>query len=198
MVELSWLNNSSLESGTIIYERPVFEGLISDSLEDRILYYEMFLRNNGEASALNLGFYIESIEGGFNFLECLRWGSLDPDPDGKPYGVFTVFGVDESDNSFIEKFKDNSITAEELIVFHHNYLQGTGIANKINLSASRVFLTGGTYGNVSGLESAGGTGTSIDGSKPGVLKVLVGVRMPNTVSPVRIRFNHKVFYEESA
>jgi len=203
IVNLSLLKSVDLGGESeLIFEVPKFIGSIADSLEDRIFYYEMFLRNNGNEDELDpvaydLGFYITSPDDSSNFEECLRWGSLDPDVDDRAYGLFTVFGLNVDNESYIEKFKENTITPEDLSLFHHHWTQGTGPVNKIKLSVAKIpTLSGLQYAD--NLDVADGGSATVDGSKRGSIKVLVGIRMPATVSPIRFRFRHCIFFEEAA
>lgn len=205
-VQLSWLTDPVLtEVSSAVVETPRLSASIGDTLDERTAYYEIFLRNGPDllsGTALSVGFYTgldlshnvrtDAEPGAYESI--YGWANISE--SGRPMGVFTVFGFDNSDVSYISKFKDGSMSAEELALFHHNWLQGSSPLNAIKLSVAKTYTSSG-YTTSDNLETSGASGVATDNSRPGVLKVLIGVRFPSTVSPSVLRFRHNVCYEEA-
>lgn len=212
-IELSWLNAPTISSASdVIEEMPSLSGNISDvAVLDRIVYKIMYLRNNGpsvvgsvpvDPVAYNAGFYVQpwgpEHSDNHNFEKLMQWSTLS-DGDGRPYGCFTVFGYDDNagTNSYIAKFIANTLTPTELSYFQHNWVQGSSAANSIRLDTAFRY-DGTNYVENKHFEAYELPSVSIGSSETkGLLRVLFGVRIPNTIEATRVLTNHTLFYEEA-
>lgn len=196
MLDISLLKESSIsDENSVITDGFRLEANTTDPIADRIKYSISWLKNNTvgpNSIAYNLGFAILPYQN--EFEKILQWGSLT-DNDDKPYGAFTVFGFDDSGNSYIDKFINNSITKEELAVFHHNWTQGTDKSNQISLKVSNIFEDN-TYKKNRNLVSFNPNNPHPSTSESnGLVRVLFGVRLPD-FETAAIGLKHKIFFEE--
>lgn len=211
-VELSWLNAPTITSPSdVIEEMPSISGNISDPLAARVIYKIMYLRNNGpsvvdatsvDPVAYNAGFYVQpwgpEHSDNHNFEDLIQWSQL-LDPTNRPYGAFTVFGYDDAagTNSYIDRFIADTITAGELALFQHNWVQGSSAASSIGLEAAYRY-DGSTYAQGKHFEAYNTPAVSIGtGEGKGLLRVCFGVRIPDSISATRVLTNHSLFYEEA-
>lgn len=210
-VQISWLNSASVvDDSSLILEVPTLEASVSDPLAARIVYKVMYLRNNGpgtvgtstDPTAYNSGFFISGYgpeyEDNHHLEHLLQWASLS-DGGGLPYGAFTVFGYDDASgtNSYVDKFIANTLTVGELNMFQHTWTQGIGPSNKISLDTSYRYVNGAyvQLADLGGYSDA--LGALPSGETNGLVKVLFGVRIPDSIAPVRALVNHNLFYEEA-
>lgn len=203
-IQLNWSTDiESTDSSTLLLNTPKLSGSISDDIDNRIVYTTMYLRNNGSldgsSTAYNLGFYLNPYGNehskDFNFQNILQWSQLQ-DEDDKPYGAFTVFGYNSTGSvSYIDSYISNTITANELRLFQHNWLQGSNSINTIKLDSAYRYIDE-TYVQSTNFEVFNSSLSNANGEKSGLVKVLFGVRIPHSIDPVRILVNHNIHYEE--
>lgn len=153
--------------------------------------------------AYNCGFYLDKLPS-FDSLdislpEILSWSAIIDPEDNLPCGVFTIFGFDESNESYIEKYLDGTITSEEMYFFSHNWIQGQSRIDQIPLSTSKRYLNTGTYIQSDELEGVGETFSSNEyDEKAGILRVMVLIRVPSGIEAKKLSFVHKIGYDEKA
>jgi len=204
MIELTWSKSSDiLGEGSLLTEGVQIEGSISGTLPERVQGSTVYLKNNSNiedtdlSTAFDLGLYCKAYAEGYSFEQILEWSRL-LDADDKPYGVFIVFGYDESDVSYIEKALDNSITAEELSKFHINYSQGRNFYNSIKLDVVNTFNEG-SYSKTKNFKtfSVLGGAEPTTGDATGLLKVCILTRIPDSIDATRVLLGLSVSYEEA-
>jgi hypothetical protein len=206
MIELSWLNSSAaLSDASLLTEDIQLSGSISDPLSNRIIWKELYLKNNtvilpgsvGGETAYDVKFFAKSSTDNNAIETILRWSRLT-DPNEKPYGLFIVFGYpDGSTTPYIDKFKNNTITALELSLFQVNHFQGCNAKQGISLGSVHRYING-AYASSSALEPY----SNAAGARPvtnecnGLVRVLVGVRIPHDVNVSRSLVDISLSYEE--
>lgn len=206
-IELSWLNVPSITDDTsLILENPSITGSIGAPLINRIIYKIMYLRNMGpgpiyptaDPVAYSSGFYIgpygtgDGSDSGLHLAK--QWAALN---DGtRAYGVFTVFGYTAGGASYIDQFIANTIDPTDLLMFQHNWIQGAGPSNAIAFNVARRQIDGALtlHADFEAFDSGMPALPSLETN--GILKVCFGVRIPSTISPVRILVQHRVVYDE--
>jgi hypothetical protein len=206
MIELSWLNSSAaLSDSSLLTEDIQLSASISGTIIDRIVWKELYLKNNtvllpgstGQEIAYNVKFFAKS-SGDNNAIEnILRWSRMT-DGAERPYGMFIVFGyIPSGTTSYIDKFKTNTITPLELSLFQVNHFQGASAKQGISLGTARRYIEGG-YSTSSAFEpysdSAGTLPSTSECS--GLVKVLVGIRLPDDITVSRSLVDVSLSYEE--
>ena len=203
--KISWLNDPvATADSSLILEPPVLSGNASDPLASRIVYKELYLNNLGDGEARNAGFFINPAlpsgggSGGdiVSFEELIKWSSL-LDPNDIPYGVYTVFGFDDNlgTNSYIDKFIADTLTPSEAAMFVHSWEQGLSPLNVIGFETAYRYVSG-SYIQSANFEKYVSTDPDLGtGETSGILKVLFGVRIPDSVSPIEIPVSHDLYYE---
>lgn len=200
---VSWIKTADPTApSSFIREAESVDLSASESLANRIYYSESFVRNTGVTKLYESGFFISAdpINNSYTALsleEALAWSAIE-DPGGKPYGVFTVFGYQDSSGvvSYIDKFKNDTITADELRAFQHSWTQGTRSFNKIKKEVCYTYQDG-TYSQSNVLPVY--SNINIDnaaGENNGILKILFGVRLPDTANVGRILINQEFYYQD--
>lgn len=205
-IELSWLETPSpLSALSLIDDFPQLEGKVSDPLydgtdNDRVVYKVLYLRNNGSTEttsngiAYTAGLYLQGLEG-YDITEILSWASLT-DGGGRPYGAFTVWGYDVTGaTSYVDEFIANTISPGTLMLFQHTHLQGTSTFNALSLSNTYRYRNG-LYVQDSELRAVDGTAPNLDGEATGILRVLFGIRIPDSVNASHIQAKQILNYEE--
>jgi hypothetical protein len=153
--------------------------------------------------AYNCGFYLDKLPS-FDSLdislpEILSWSSIIDPEDGLPCGVFTIFGFDELNVSYIEKYLGETITSEEMYLFSHNWNQGQSRIDQIPFEVARRYLNTATYIAEKNFEGIVETHTP-NGfqERSGVLRVMVVIRVPQEITAKKLSFVHKIGYDEKA
>lgn len=200
MLRLSILNDSAvMGEESLIAETVRLSASSSDGLTDRIKYKEFWVKNNGPDTAYNFGFYLgpygsASDENNKEIL--LRWASME-DGTGRPYGLFTVWGYSPTGISHVSTFKNNTISINDLKRFQHNWLQGSSASTALKLGSTRTW--NGTSNQLQDnlLSYNDSVALNGNGERPGLIKVLVGLRVPEGASANRLLLNHLLYYEEA-
>lgn len=102
------------------------------------------------------------------------------DDDDKPYGVFILFGytADDTEDSYITMFEEDTLSAEQLALFQVNYSQGISPLKKITLDRAYTFNTDTTATLRSAFPIHNGTISPGSSEGLGRLKVALGIRLP--------------------
>lgn len=210
-IQLSW--QSAAEIGTItdlVIDNKSNSINSTGTLEGRTWTETYFLKNLGrtivdvaDPIAYNCGFYLDSLpifeSLDVSLPEVLSWSSIIDPEDGLPCGVFTIFGFDESDVSYIEKYLDASITAEEMYMFSHNYIQGQDRLNQIPFNVAKRYFDTDTYASSEDFEGIVETHDPNEfDERSGVLRVMVLIRVPEGITARKLSFVHKIGYDEKA
>jgi hypothetical protein len=209
-VQISWQSQAVIASSSELILSSVNETVDSSSefVNSRTVTKEVYLKNLGknvtgayDSTGYSAGLYIVGEDGPLvssNSLETLlSWASMLDDDDGLPCGIFSIFGYDDSDASYITKYNDGIITAEELTLFQHNWLQGSNFMNRLELDVARRYLSVDNYKQDSDFESLNSEDTiNSFGERSGCLKVLVVIRIPKDQRANRLSFRHSLGYEE--
>ena len=209
-IQLSW--QSAAELGAIsdlVIENKSNSINSSGTIAERTWSELYWLKNLGKTIvdltdpvAYNCGFYLDNLPS-FSSLdislpEILRWSSVI-DADGLPCGVFTIFGFDSDGESYIEKYLDESITAEEMYFFSHNWIQGQSRLDQIPLDTARRYIDTTTFIQTNELEGVVETfSANAFGEKAGILRVMVLIRVPSGIEAKKLSFIHKIGYDEKA
>lgn len=157
---------------------------------------ELWIRNNGTmdgSSAVNLmgfGFYTSSKK--LDDLNKILSLGNQSDGDGKPYGLFIVFGyyLDGGGlKSYITNFENENLTAQDMLKFQVNWEQGSNILNKIPLGRALIYNGQGNMILAPGYDS---TNTfrlystqwppNVNAEQRGLLKVKIFLRTPPNTS----------------
>jgi hypothetical protein len=205
---ISWLNDpTATADSSLILDPPILSGNASDPLVSRIVYTELYLNNLGDADADNAGFFISPAlpSGGgaggdmVTFEEVIKWSSL-LDPSSIPYGVYTVFGFDDAagTNSYIDKFIADTLTPAEAAMFSHTWEQGVSPLNALALDSAYRYVGGSYIQNKDFELHVSGDPALGSGETTGILKVLFGVRIPDSIDPIEVPVSHDLYYEVSS
>ena len=210
-IQLSW--QSAAELGAIsdlVIENKSNSINSSGTIAERTWQELYWLKNLGrtiidvtDPVAYNCGFYLDNLPS-FDSLdislpEILKWSSIIDDTDELPCGVFTIFGFDGEGNSYIEKYLDAEITAEEMYLFSHNWIQGQSRLDQIPLDTARRYLNTAVFTQSNELEGVLETfSANAYGEKAGILRVLVLIRVPSGIEAKKLSFIHKIGYDEKA
>lgn len=187
-VQISW--NSSAQGQDGITE---IQELISSAGNENT--NTLYIRNNSNSSAYEFGIYI-SPSSYFHIDEDMDADSIDherfellmrwaqEEHDSLPCGFFTIFGRDESEESYISKYLNETITAEELLTFQHNWLQGRSWDNAIQLDVVDRELPSGA--------------TDLSSLNPEEeIQILNVIRIPSDAAATKININLKAFFIEN-
>jgi hypothetical protein len=105
---------------------------------------ELWIRNNGTidgnsgVNLLGFGLYISSKK--LDDLNKILFLASQADGEGKPYGLFIVFGHYQdggNTNSYIDDF--GTLSTQNMLKFQVNWEQGSNILNKIPLGRALIF-----------------------------------------------------------
>jgi hypothetical protein len=210
-IQLSWQSAAELGSiSDLVIENKSNSINSSGTIIERTWQELYWLKNLGrtitgltDPVAYNCGFYLDNLPS-FNSLdislhEILTWSSIIDDADGLPCGVFTIFGFDSEENSYIEKYLEASITAEEMYLFSHNWIQGQSRLDQVPLDTARRYLNTTVFIQTNELEGVDETfSANTYDEKAGILRVLVLIRVPSGIEAKKLSFIHKIGYDEKA
>ena len=161
----------------------------------------LFISNRGNlnpefsSNGFEAGLYVNGYSQGADrsMERMLQLATIED--SGMPCGLFLIFGYDETEDSYIEKYIDNTITAEELLKFQINWSQGWSINSRIRFSEVKRYI--GTPGYViSDTFSNAQTPSNEYLESAGVLKVAMVLRYPEGYEPQRFLVNLNFYFEE--
>jgi hypothetical protein len=202
-LQISWnLNGPEPVAGNTIVDAVRVATATSDSgFESGGAGKLLFISNKGNLNGLfsstgfQGGFYANTYsQGADSSMErLLKLGAIEE--FGMPCGLFLIFGYDEADESYIEKYKDGVITAEELKRFQVNWSQGWSIGSRIKLSAAKRYL--GTAGYVVS-DNFGNAQLPVNENleSGGILKLALVLRYPSGYEAQRFLINLNFYFEE--
>jgi hypothetical protein len=210
-IQLSWQSAAELVFiSDLVIENKSNSISSSGTIAERTWQELYWLKNLGrtiidvtDPVAYNCGFYLDNLPS-FDSLdislpEILKWSSIIDAEDGLPCGVFTIFGFDSEGDSYIEKYLDEEITAEEMYLFSHNWIQGQSRLDQIPLDTARRYLNTATFTQSNELEGVLETfSANAYGEKAGILRVMVLIRVPSEIEAKKLSFIHKIGYDEKA
>lgn len=203
-MNISWFNTDSVDyANADAADLTMVNNTLEASYGNQPIKQHMWVVNNGSDDGnfdkiYEVGFWIESDKPE-DLVKILKL-SGQTDEDGRPYGLFLVFGYyDESgDTSWLSLFENTfengipSISAENMLQFQFNWNQGTSILNKITMQANNAYTYNGSSGYVKRTTLYTDNGyLNGDGSGRGVLKVTLYLRVPSSGTAIlsNIRLN---------
>lgn len=210
-IQLSWQSVAELDIiSDLVIENKSNSINSSGTITERSWSELYWLKNLGKTIvdltdpvAYNCGFYLDNLPS-FDSLdislpEILKWSSIIDSEDNLPCGIFTIFGFNSEGESYIEKYLDGSITAEEMYLFSHSWIQGQSRIDQIPLDTSRRYINTGTFIQSNELEGLVETfSANAFGEKAGILRVMVLIRVPSNIEAKKLSFIHKIGYDEKA
>lgn len=181
-MNLSWFNLQTSELATDLIEEQT-SLTIDYANEITEVYKDIWLQNNGDDSAtpylLDFGFYI-SYDSITDIDPIFKLASAS-DIDDKPYGAFLVFGYTDGtgEESYIDLFKANLLTREQMLKFQLNWNQGSTIFNKLDFNSSYTY-NGSSYVERNTFPTTFPNNSNTVGENRGKVKISLILRYPSS------------------
>jgi hypothetical protein len=203
-MNISWFNTDSVDYENVdAADLTMVNNTLEASYGNDPIKQNMWVVNNGSddgnfSKLYEVGFWIDSDKTE-DLVKILKLSGTS-DLDGRPYGLFLVFGYtnDAGDTSWLSLFEDQfengitSILGSDMLQFQFNWNQGTSILNKIMMKAENAYTYNGSSGYVKRTTLAQDNGyLNADGSGRGALKATLYLRVPDSGSALlsNIRLN---------